>query len=309
MSPSLIAAYALCVCILAACACVALILGGKRDHRLARRIALARGEVAASPTPQRGATFLIRFVGSIGRGITRSGLLPTGTIAELQEGLAQAGLREPSWLSVFIGAKILLVILCPITVFLVLRGVHVAPVVKDLAPFIAAVIGLVLPDRILSSIQTRYRTALEQGVPDALDLMVICTQAGLGLTATMERVAAELRFSHPHVARELAETVNELQIAVDGATALTALGTRTDLEGFKRLGRTLIQSVQYGTPLSEALRNLAGEMRGEALVRYEEKAARLPVLLTIPMIVLVLPCIFIVVGGPAALLIGKAFHH
>jgi tight adherence protein C len=123
----------------------------------------------------------------------------------------------------------------------------------------------------------------------------------------MQRVAAEIWYAHPAVARELNQTVTEMQIAVNGAQALTGLGTRTGLSSLKRVATTLIQSTQYGTPLSEALRSLAAEMRQEALTRYEEKAARLPVMLTIPMIIFVLPCVFIVVGGPAALHIGKAF--
>jgi tight adherence protein C len=87
------------------------------------------------------------------------------------------------------------------------------------------------------------------------------------------------------------------------------MGARTGLEAMKRLGATLIQTMQYGTPLSQALRTLATEMRYEMLMRFEAQAARLPVLLTVPMILFILPCIFIVVGGPAALTVGRTFMH
>jgi tight adherence protein C len=96
-------------------------------------------------------------------------------------------------------------------------------------------------------------------------------------------------------------TANDLQIMSDTRAALANLGNRTGIEGLARLGTTLIQSMQYGTPLSHSLRILAGELRQEALTRFEARAARLGVLLTLPMIVFILPCVFLVVGGPAAI--------
>ena len=311
MSSQLILGGALLFLITAGLACVMLVMGAQRERRLHRRILLARGETSLAEAARRpqGNGLPIRIIGAIGRGIARSGILPAGTMTELQQSLAGAGLRDGSWLSVFIGAKILLLIGCPLAAILITREMSVSPLIARIAPFLAGVFGLLLPDKILGTVRTRYRGALEEGVPDALDLMVICTQAGLGLTATMQRVATEIRHAHPDVAQELAETVSELQIAVDSGAALTALGRRTDLDSLKRVARTLVQSTQYGTPLAEALRGLAAEMRQEALTRYEEKAARLPVMLTIPMIIFVLPCVFIIVGGPAVLQIGKAFHH
>jgi tight adherence protein C len=92
-----------------------------------------------------------------------------------------------------------------------------------------------------------------------------------------------------------------LRIGADRRTALLALGERTGLDNMKRFAGTLIQTMQFGTPLTHALRVLASEMRTDALTKYEEKAAKLPVLLTLPMILFILPTVFIVVGGPAAL--------
>jgi len=103
-------------------------------------------------------------------------------------------------------------------------------------------------------------------------------------------------------------TANELQFIADSRVALTNLGNRTGLDSLKRLTGTLIQTMQYGTPLSEALRAMAGEMRAETLTRYEARAARLPVLLTLPMIMFIMPCVFIVVGGPAVIMLIKAFQ-
>ena len=144
-------------------------------------------------------------------------------------------------------------------------------------------------------------------MPDALDMLVICAQAGLGLEPAMRRVSVEIVHAHPEIARELTQTTNELRISVDSHRALTNLGARTGLDSLRRVTSTLAQTLQYGTPLTEALRTLSAEMRQWMLTRFEERAARLPVLLTMPMILFIFPCVFIVIGGPAVLQLMKAF--
>jgi tight adherence protein C len=148
---------------------------------------------------------------------------------------------------------------------------------------------------------------VEKGLPDALDMMVICAQAGLALENAIERVAIEFAAANKAVSEELAVCASELRIGADRRTALNGLGERTGLDTMKRFAATLIQTMQFGTPLTHALRVLASEMRTDMLTKYEEKAARLPVLLTMPMILFILPVIFIVVGGPAGVRIGQMF--
>ena len=125
----------------------------------------------------------------------------------------------------------------------------------------------------------------------------------------MSRVALELRPVHPELCDELATTVRELEMMSDSALALTNLGQRTGLESLVRLTATLTQTMQYGTPLSEALRSLSNEMRTATLTAFEERAARLPVLLTVPMILFILPTVFLIVGGPAAIQMMASFSH
>jgi tight adherence protein C len=309
MTPQLLLAGGLIFVIVASLSAGLLLVNSGRERRYHRRVLMARGQTLAAASQQRTPAnrLPIRIVSAIGRGIAGSGLLPAKTLAELEQTLAMAGLRDGNGLGLFIGAKIVFLLGFPIAAIVLTREASFSPLIAHLAPVLAGIVGLLLPDKIVSSLGDRYRTSLELGVPDALDMMVICTQAGLGLVPSMQRVAAEIWYAHPTVARELNQTVTEMQIAVNGAQALMGLGTRTGLSSLKRVATTLIQSTQYGTPLSEALRSLAAEMRQDALTRYEEKAARLPVMLTIPMIIFVLPCVFIVVGGPAALHIGKAF--
>jgi tight adherence protein C len=165
----------------------------------------------------------------------------------------------------------------------------------------AAALGLLLPDAVLAQRRRARLQAVERGLPDALDMMVICAEAGLGLEAGIERVALEIAPAHRAVAEEFAVTAQELRIAADRRLALQSLGQRLQLEPLKRLAATLVQTLQYGTPLTQALRGLAAELRQEQLVRFETRAARLPVLLTLPMVAFILPTIFLVLAGPAVI--------
>jgi tight adherence protein C len=165
------------------------------------------------------------------------------------------------------------------------------------------------PDWVIRRRRGQYQTRLEQALPEALDMMVICAQAGLGLGPAIIRVAGELQSAYRELALELAQTANELQVLSDSRIALANLGRRTEIEGFKRLATTLIQATQYGTPLSDALRTLSTELRQEALTRLEARAARLPVMLTLPMIIFILPCVFLIAGGPAMIQIMNIFKN
>jgi len=136
-------------------------------------------------------------------------------------------------------------------------------------------------------------------MPDALDLMVICGQAGLGMEASMARVAIEIHHAHPMVADELTRTAREMQVDADTAAALASFAGRTELECIRRFATVLSQSMQYGTPMTQALRTLSAEQRQEMLAKFEARAGRLPVLLTLPMIIFILPCVFLIVAGPA----------
>lgn len=174
---------------------------------------------------------------------------------------------------------------------------------------VGAIVGLLLPDWAVGHIREAYRKKLQAGLPDALDMMVICAQAGLGLEPSLARVSYEIRSAHREVAQELALTANEMQVMTDTRAALLRLGDRTGVPSLKRLTATLAQTIQYGTPLADALRSLSAEMRQETLTAFEERAARLPVFLTIPMILCILPCVMIIVGGPAFIRLFAAMSH
>ena len=240
-------------------------------------------------------------LGRLGAGLSRAGVLSPRTVADLEQTLSAAGFRGESALPIFLGAKLTMLVGLPALMFAVLLIAQVGQPVKGLALAVSAVLGMLLPDLIASRLRKRYLKDLERGLPDALDLMVICTEAGLSLEAVIERVSHEIEPANRSIAAELSVTSNELRFLSDRRTALMNMAERTRLDVVRRVSVTLVQSLQFGTPLTQALRTLAGEMRQEQLTRFEERAARLPVLLTLPMILFILPTVFLVVGGPALL--------
>ncbi len=285
----------------------------ERDVRVSERTQAAQGIwlrkiTLESETPQQKslANDVQEAISGLGRAIMSTGILPGKTKLELEQTLLSSGFRGPNALAMFIGSKLILLAVMPFVGWLLANTLGMVDLLRLSCILAFAVIGLIAPDYAVRRIRKRYLARLEEGLPDALDLLTICAQAGLSLEPGMTRVAFELRRSRPEVAREFDATVRELEILSDSTVALGNLGKRTGLDSLKRLTSTLTQTMQYGTPLSDALRSLSNEMRQMSLTRFEERAARLPVLLTLPMILFILPCIFIVVGGPAGIQVAKS---
>lgn len=299
-------------------ACALLILQlVTRDDRVDQRLREVNGTAPrqrqrnqAADSARAGKTALqtlLGFVARMGSSIAASGLLSRKTLNELEQTLSSSGLSKSSSLGLFIGAKVSLVVLLPLAAQVTLRSTSIDSDMVLMLTLVAGLAGMLAPDMTIGKIRKSYLAKVEAGLPDTLDLLLICAQSGLSLQPAIVRVEMEIRDSNPAVAWELAQTANELQFIADSRVALTNLGNRTGLESLKRLTGTLIQTLQYGTPLSEALRAMAAEMRAETLTRYEARAARLPVLLTLPMIMFVMPCVFVVIGGPAVIQLIRTF--
>ncbi|MEO3474219.1 type II secretion system F family protein [Roseomonas sp. CAU 1739] len=284
--------------VLAMLVCVALLLPRlRRAERMQGRIAALRGlarqnRPEAAPLPQRMAR-------AVGQAVLASGIVKGETLAELQRTVTAAGFRGARAVTVFIGTKVMLMIGLPFLALPLSAGM--APMGRNLLVAGAAVAGLLLPDMALRRLREMHAKQVERGLADALDLMVICAEAGLPLEAAVERVATEMAEANRAVAAEFGNVGTELRILSDRRQALQNMGDRSGLDSLRRLGGTLAQTLQYGTPLSQALRTLATELRHETLMRFEARAARLPALLTMPTIAFILPCIFLIVGGPAVL--------
>ncbi len=251
----------------------------------------------------------VRLLSGVGQWVLRRRMLSARMLGDFEKSLGAAGLRGTSALRLFIGAKIVALLAMPGLMWLLATELGADNLMRWLLPAAGGVLGLLGPDFVLNRIRDRHAKRLGQELPDALDMMVICTQAGLGLGPTILRVAEELVHSHHAVALEFAQTADELQIMTEPQAALTHLGARSGVESVRRLATTLLQSAQYGTPLSDALRTLSAELRTELVTRFEAKAARLPVLLTLPMVMFILPCLFLIVGGPAVIEVLHALKH
>ena len=180
------------------------------------------------------------------------------------------------------------------------------------AGFVGIAIGWWLPHNATDRSAKARKRAISRGLPDAIELLVIAVEAGLSLEDGVNRIVVELRPSQPAVSEELAITAADLRILPNRDDALRRLAERVDMPSVNSIVTTLSQTLKYGTPLAQALRVAAAELRNDALVRLEEQANRVPVLLTVPMIVFILPTLFLVIMGPAFLRILDVianWHH
>jgi tight adherence protein C len=159
----------------------------------------------------------------------------------------------------------------------------------------------------LDNMVSKRVAAIRKGLPDALDLLVICAEAGLTVDAAFGRVSKELGRAYPEAGDEFALTAIELGFLTDRRSAFENLASRVPLDSVKGVVTTMIQTEKYGTPLASALRVLSAEFRHERMMRAEEKAARLPAIMTVPLILFILPVLFIVILGPAACAISEVF--
>ncbi|MBA2935056.1 type II secretion system F family protein [Sphingomonas sp. CGMCC 1.13654] len=162
------------------------------------------------------------------------------------------------------------------------------------------------PDIWLKNKITKRSSEIRKGLPDALDLLVICAEAGLTVDAAFGRVAKELGKAYPELGDEFMLTAIELGFLTERRQAFENLSTRVALDSVRGVVTTMIQTEKYGTPLASALRVLSAEFRNERMMRAEEKAARLPAIMTVPLILFILPVLFIVILGPAACSISDA---
>jgi tight adherence protein C len=169
------------------------------------------------------------------------------------------------------------------------------------------ILGYKAADIYLDNLIAKRTDLIRKGLPDALDLLVICAEAGLTVDAAFNRVAKELGRGFPELGDEFALTAIELGFLTERRMAFENLAYRVNLESVKGVVTTMIQTEKYGTPLASALRVLSAEFRNERMMRAEEKAARLPAIMTVPLILFILPTLFIVILGPAACDIGDAF--
>jgi tight adherence protein C len=223
---------------------------------------------------------------------------------KLNHRLAQAGLRSRDAIVVFLFFRMVTPVLLGAVAFLLvylLQVGNLSPSGRLVAVIGGIGLGFFAPQLYVSNLTKKRQLMLSRGLPDALDLLVICAESGLSLDVALERVANEIGGANTQLAEELSLTSIELGFLPDRRQALLNLNRRTNLPSIRGVVNTLLQTEKYGTPLSQSLRVLANEFRDQRLLKAEEKAARLPATLTVPMIVFILPVLFIVLVGPAVI--------
>lgn len=228
-------------------------------------------------------------------------------VNDFEKILTSTGLNARSALGVVIGLKAVLPVFLALVIYALANAEGFTPLHTALGVAAALPAGMLLPNYAMGALQSRYRRSLEDGLPDALDLIVICSDAGLGLETAIARIAAEMREANPAVALEFNLLDQEMRLLSDRRRALANFSERSSAPVVRRMAATIIQTIEYGTPLSRAFGALAAEMRQERLTRMEERASKLPALLVIPMMLFILPCLFLVIMGPAAIRVMATF--
>ena len=232
-------------------------------------------------------------------------MLQDDQIQKAQIRLMQAGIRTKDLAFFIIFARFVLPVVLGGTAIIAVYGFGAFPEwgwFKHYMLVAGSLIGSYkAPDIWLKNKVTKRSHLIRKGLPDALDLLVICAEAGLTVDAAFNRVAKELGKAYPELGDEFGLTAIELRQAFEN------LATRVDLEAVRGVVTTMIQTEKYGTPLASALRVLSAEFRNERMMRAEEKAARLPAIMTVPLILFILPTLFVVILGPAACSINDSF--
>jgi tight adherence protein C len=228
-----------------------------------------------------------------------------------REKLAQAGYRGQAPLITFMFFRFVMpFILFGVVLFYTFLILHLSwsPLEKFAVAIVGALIGFYVPDLFVGNMIQRRQTSIMRAFPDALDLMLICVESGMSIETAFTRVSSEIGSQSSELAEELALTTAELSYLPDRRQAFDNLAKRCGHAGVKAVATALNQAEKYGTPLGQALRVTANENREMRMQDAERKAASLPAKLTVPMIIFFLPCLFIVILGPAIIQIRHAMH-
>jgi tight adherence protein C len=286
--------------------------GGRRG-RIAERVRLAahtqRPGSDEPDEPGQGGSFRQRLIRRLTILGDRLPLFDAKYRLKLQKELLRSGYRSRSAVSILVAIKFAVGLIC--AALAVTLGSHVPvvgkyPAVRGMLMIAAFMIGMIIPEYIVAFRASRRRKEMAACLPDALDLLVICTNAGNSLGVSIRRVADELLTICPPLAGEFALTADELKLSGDSSRALHALAERINLPPIRALIATLTQSMRYGTPITQALRTLSRTERLAHIVSLEEQAAKLAPKMVVPMMLFILPAVVAIASGPAVIQLMSA---
>ncbi len=246
------------------------------------------------------------------RAVERLDLMKDKRTDQFRERLVQAGWRGKNALVIYVFLRFVMLLASMIgaILFLYIFPVFdISNIEKLVATLGAVLVGLYVPNLVTSKAIERRQDKIMKAMPDGLDLLLVCAEAGLSFEAALDYVATETNQTLPEFSDEISQTLIELKFVPDRRLALQNLARRVQIPDMRSFTNTLIQTERHGTPLSEALRVMSEDMRTKRMMKAEEKAARLPAVLTIPMLVFILPALFVVIIGPATLDIIDVFKQ
>jgi len=232
-------------------------------------------------------------------------------ISKTRNALIQAGFRHPKGPATYFGIRALSTFSLLIPYMLIASMQGKIELIHLLGAFLLAVVGFYLPQFVLKRITKKRQDRIDKALPDILDLLIVCIEAGMSLQATLNRVAEEVRPISKDLYNEMQLTNAELRTGINRDIALKNLGERTGVQDLKSLVALMVQSEKMGTSIAQSLRTHASFIRMQRGQKAEEVAAKMPVKILIPMIFFIFPAILIVVLGPAAIQISKSamFTH
>lgn len=222
-----------------------------------------------------------------------------------QRRLIRAGYRSPQAIRVLRGARLLLAVTLPVGTFLLVKWLNLAGDMQGIAVAGAAIAGYAAPGFFVKLKGRRRQHRIRRGLPDALDLLVICVESGLGLDQALMQVAKELELAHPDISLEFTMVNVELRAGKRRADALRSMAERTAVDELKKLVAVLIQADRFGTGVGQSLRTHADYMRVQARQKAEELAAKVGVKLVFPIFFCILPTLFVVTVGPMAVRMSR----
>ena len=298
--------------VLLACLFVFTYREARRIYKLDRRLSVPRRQALATGLrprrrEQRGRG-LRDEARELALALVKAGsiLAPVGTTEreKLAGTLRMAGFGHPDALSLFLSLKLGTALACGTAAALWTTGHEVVgehALLVALAGLAGLVIGSIIPEYVLRALAARRTQNMSSALPDALDLTVMCLESGLTFERALVTVAEELKPIEPNLADELRMMEAELRLGSDRHLVLQEFLRRTEIDGLRDLAMTLIQSERYGTPLTQSMKNIAAGERTQRAMRVATRAERLPVLLTLPMLLFVMPGTMALVAGPAFL--------
>jgi tight adherence protein C len=228
--------------------------------------------------------------------------LVSGFDQDLAYKLTLAGFRKPEHVEIFTAVKLLLPV-----VGIVVGTFFASNMIT--AVLVGAVAGFFLPDLVLSHLLTRRQTNIRAALPDALDLLVICMEAGLGIDQAMVRVSEEMALSAPSLAEEFQIVNREQRAGKPRLDAWRSMAERLDIEFVRQFVTMLVQTERFGTPIAHALGVFADTLRSRRMQAAEEAAAKTGVKLLFPLVLFIFPSIFVVSLGPAIINLQKMFQE